>query len=572
MINPLRQLSRYGQSIWYDYIRRALIESGDLKRLIEEDGVSGITSNPSIFEKAIAGSSDYDRHLEQLAQAKELDAKAVFERLAIQDIQQAADLLRPIYDATRRGDGYVSLEVSPLLARDTQGTMEEARRLWKALARENAMIKVPATAEGIPAVQALISEGINVNITLLFARDVYERVADAYIRGLQAFAQRDGDVSRVASVASFFVSRIDTLADALLTEQLRAAQSEDRRQKLKKLFGKVAIANAKLAYQRHQEIRADPRWVALAQKGAKPQRLLWASTATKNPRYRDVYYVEELIGPDTITTLPPSTLTAFREHGQPRASLEEAVPEARRTLQDLEEVGISLKQITDQTLEDGVRLFAESFAKLLDAVEKRRQTNRPPALDLLTYQLPSELGSTVSATLEDWLREDKVRRLWAGDASLWTGNGEGQWLGWLRVTEDLVPHLFQLQQLAQEVRSAGFKHVLLLGMGGSSLCPDVLRATFGSAPGFPELLVLDSTVPAQVRAFERRIDPRATLFIVSSKSGTTLEPNIFKQYFFERLKSLLGPAEAGKRFIAITDPGSKLEAIAEADGFAHILG
>jgi len=571
MSNPLRELARYGQSVWYDYIRRALIESGDLKKLIDEDGLSGVTSNPSIFEKAIAGSTDYDRELEQLAGAKGLDAKAIFERLAIEDVQAAADLFRPTYEATRRADGYVSLEVAPTLARDTAGTIEEARRLWKAIARENAMIKVPATPAGIPAIQALIGEGININVTLLFARDVYEQVADAYIRGLEALAQRGGDVSRVASVASFFVSRIDTVADALLTERLHSAQSEEQRQKLKSLLGKVAIANAKLAYQRYKEIRSGTRFAALAGKGARPQRLLWASTSAKNPSYRDVYYVEELIGPETIDTVPPSTLTAFRDHGQPRPSLEEGVPEARRTLQELEQVGISLKQITDQTLQDGVRLFAESFAKLLDAVEQRRRANRPVALNALTYQLAAEHVSALSASLEDWLTHDKVRRLWNGDASLWTGKDEAQWLGWLRVTEGQLPHLIRFQLLANEVRSAGFKHVLLLGMGGSSLCPDVLRTTFGSAPGFPELLVLDSTVPAQIRSFERRIDSRATLFIVSSKSGTTLEPNNFKQYFFERVKSLVGPVEAGKRFIAITDPGSQLESVAEADRFAHIF-
>ena len=368
--NPVKDLLKFGQSVWLDYIRRDLLTSGELKRLIDEDGLRGMTSNPTIFEKAIAGGTLYDDLLNSLRSRTDLDAKGRYEILAIRDIQDAADILRPVYDSSKRRDGYVSLEVSPYLARDTTGSLEEARRLWKSVGRENVMIKIPGTKEGIPAIQQALSEGININVTLLFAQDVYVKVAEAYIAGLEQFAASGGDVSKMASVASFFISRIDTLIDSTIADRIKASKDPAEQQQLKSLEGKVAIANGKETYQKYQTIFGSDRWKALAAKGAQTQRVLWASTSTKNPAYRDVLYVEELIGPDTVDTVPPATIDAFRDHGIPRASLTENVDAAHRTMEAVAKVGISMKEITDKLTDDGVRLFAEAFDKLLAAVEK----------------------------------------------------------------------------------------------------------------------------------------------------------------------------------------------------------
>jgi transaldolase/glucose-6-phosphate isomerase len=369
--NPLKDLLKYGQSVWLDYIRRDLLTSGELKRLIEEDGLRGMTSNPAIFEKAIADSTLYSDILQSLRSRTDLDAKGRYEILAIRDIQDAADFLRPVYDSSKRRDGYVSLEVSPYLARDTQGTLAEARRLWKTVGRENVMIKVPGTAEGIPAFQQLIGEGININVTLLFSQEVYKRVAEAYIAGLEQLSARGGDVSKIASVASFFISRIDSSVDAIVGEHLKASKDQREQEQLKSILGKVAIANGKQTYVSYQKMFSGDRWKALAAKDAQTQRVLWASTSTKNPSYRDVLYVEELIGPDTVNTIPPATLDALREHGRPRPSLTEDVESANRTMETVAKVGISMKEVTDKLTDDGVRLFAEAFDKLLKAVEKR---------------------------------------------------------------------------------------------------------------------------------------------------------------------------------------------------------
>jgi transaldolase len=368
--NPLKELTKFGQSVWLDYIRRDLFASGELKRLIEQDGLRGMTSNPSIFEKAIAGSDLYAQTLAELEKRKDLDAKGRYEQLAIKDIQDAADFLKPVYQQTKKRDGYVSLEVSPYLAHKTQETLDEARRLWKSVGRENLMIKVPGTPEGIPAFQQLISEGINVNVTLLFAFDVYVRVAEAYIAGLEEFAKSGGDVSRIASVASFFISRIDTLVDGEIDAKLKTASNPADQALLRGLHGKVAIANGKLTYQRYKQLFSGPRWDALASRGAQTQRVLWASTSTKNPAYSDVYYVEELIGPDTVDTIPPATFDAFRDHGKPRASLEENVQAAQETMQGLEKAGISMKAATDKLTADGVKQFSDAFDTLLDAVKQ----------------------------------------------------------------------------------------------------------------------------------------------------------------------------------------------------------
>ncbi|MEI2580192.1 bifunctional transaldolase/phosoglucose isomerase [Scytonema sp. PRP1] len=569
--NPLKALQSYGQSVWLDYIRRSLISSGELQRFVDEDGLQGVTSNPSIFEKAIAGSTDYDTVLTTLEQSQDQDVMSLYETFAITDIQATADILRPIYEQTNRRDGYVSLEVSPYLANDTQQTISEARKLWQKVNRPNLMIKVPATSAGIPAIQQLIGEGINVNVTLLFSQDVYEQVTNAYITGLELLAAKGGDISRIASVASFFVSRIDTAVDNQITAQLKTTTDAAQRDLLKSLLGKVAIANAKLAYQRYQNIYSSSRWQKLASQGAQTQRLLWASTGTKNPQYSDVVYVEELIGSDTVNTIPPATLSAFRDHGHPKSSLTEGLDDAQSTLSKLQKAGISLEQITNQLLAEGVQVFINAFDQLLSAVEKKRTAILGKKLDRLTYKLPDALNTAVEASLDDWQKNGKIRRLWAQDATLWTGADENKWFGWLGITEDQLAHIEHLKQLAQEVQNLEFTHVLLLGMGGSSLCPEVMKLTFGKAQGFPELLVLDSTDPAQIKAIESQIDLTKTLFIVSSKSGSTLEPNIFKQYFFDRVQQIVGAESAGNRFIAVTDPGSKLQHIAEGDDFRHIF-
>jgi transaldolase len=368
--NPLKELLNYGQSMWLDYIRRDLLTGGKLKTLIAEDGLRGMTSNPSIFEKAIAESSLYDDLLKSLASQPDLDAKGRYEKIAIRDIQDAADILRPVYESSKFHDGYVSLEVSPLLAMQTQETIEEGRRLWKTVGRDNVMIKVPGTPEGIPAIRKLISEGININVTLLFAQEVYERVADAYIAGLEDLAKNGGDLKKMAGVASFFISRIDSLVDSMIDEKLKNTSDATQQTLLKSVKGKVAIANGKLTYQKYQKIFSGPRWEALAAKGAQTQRVLWASTSTKNPEYRDVMYVEELIGPDTVDTMPPATIDAFRDHGKLRNALTENVAAAQKTMDDLAKAGISIKEVTDKLTADGVKLFADAFHKLLGAVEK----------------------------------------------------------------------------------------------------------------------------------------------------------------------------------------------------------
>jgi transaldolase/glucose-6-phosphate isomerase len=566
MSTRVAALRQYGQSIWLDFIRRSLIAGGELKQMVEQDALGGVTSNPAIFEKAIDGSNDYAAAIEEISADPDLEPKAVYEMLAIKDIQDAADVLRPLYDATRSRDGYVSLEVSPELANDTEGTLHEARRLWKTVARPNVMIKVPATPAGIPAIRTLISEAVNVNVTLLFSPDAYESVAHAYIDGIDARARAGQPVDHVASVASFFVSRIDTAVDALLDAKLKTATGADA-DRLKGLYGKVAIANAKDVYQRYKKMFAESKWDGLAAKGAQTQRVLWASTGTKNPRYRDVLYVEELIGPDTVNTVPPETLAAFRDHGRERASLEDDVPGAMAVLDQLSKAGISLKQVSDDLLADGLKKFTEPFAKLLKAVARRCHEANIARINAQSYVLPEPLRAAVVARLTAWDAEGGTRRLFAGDATLWTGTDESSWIGWLGIVKSELSELKPLLDLQVEAR--GFTHALLLGMGGSSLCPEVWKETFGHIPGAPELFVLDSTDPAQVRAVARRVDLKKTLFIVSSKSGSTLEPNIFKAYFFDRVQTVVdAPAS---RFVAVTDPGSNLEKEARSEGFLHIF-
>ncbi len=562
-MSPLQALGAHGQSVWLDFLARRFIADGSLKGLVERDGLAGVTSNPTIFEKAIEAGTDYDDGLRAALREADRAPGALYEALAIADIQAAADVLRPVYDATDRRDGFVSLEVSPYLALDTDATIAEGRRLWRTVGRDNLMIKVPATEPGIPAIRRLLGEGININITLLFSQTMYEKVAEAFVAGAEQFAAAGGDLTGLASVASFFVSRIDTVADRLIGER--------RDNALTAIAGKVAIANAKLAYQRYKRILAGARWKALASRGARPQRLLWASTGTKNKAYSDVHYVEPLIGRDTVNTMPPATMDAFRDHGKAADTIEQGVGEAEQVLAALARGGILLEEICARLVVDGVQLFADAFDQLLGAIARKRLALLEGRHDEQHLSLPDALKREADATLETWRRAGTVRRLWARDAKLWTGGEETDWLGWLDIAAAERAHLAVLQEFAAETKRENFSHILLLGMGGSSLGPEVIAETFGRQTGAPELMVLDSTDPAQIRSFERRADPASTLSIVSSKSGTTLEPNILMQYFFARAEAALGAAEAGRRFVAITDPGSKLEEEAKRRGFRHVF-
>src|SRR5262249_2925747 len=467
--------------------------------------------------------TDYADFLAQL-QSQNLNAAEIFERIAVRDIQDAADLLLPVYQATKRRDGYVSLEVSPQNARNTQGTIAEARRLWQEVGRENVMIKVPGTPEGVPAVRQLTAEGINVNITLLFSQEAHVQVAQAFIEGLEILQAAGKDISKMGSVASFFVSRIDSLVDSIITARLKNASSPQEANLLNGLLGKVAIANAKQAYRKYGEIFSTSRWKALASRGAQTQRLLWASTSTKNPSYSDVLYVENLVGPDTINTMPPATIDAFRDHGRVERTLDRDLLAADKTMEDLARAGISMQEVTEKLLEEGIQLFDDAFGKLLSAIDlkKTEPAKAKPKVQCQYCDFPAPVKQAVDATLKDWQDNDKINRLWKGDTSLWTRDDEDKWLGWLHVAEDQTAHLQRLAEAAADAIRAGFKHALLLGMGGSSLCPEVLEMTFGQQLGYPELHVLDSTDPAQIKAVQSQIDVAKTLFIVASKSGSTL--------------------------------------------------
>jgi transaldolase / glucose-6-phosphate isomerase len=568
-MNPVKALEQHGQSVWLDFLARGFVVKGDLKKLIDDDGVKGVTSNPSIFEKAIGSSDEYDGAIGKALKSGDRPVAELFEHLAVEDIQHAADVLRPVYDRLKAADGFVSLEVSPYLAMDTKGTIAEAKRLWKQVKRKNLMVKVPATPEGLPAIQRLISEGISINITLLFSRKVYVQVAEAYLAGLEKYVAGGGDPSHVASVASFFVSRIDSAVDKQLDDKIAQANDPTEKERLAALKGKVAVANAKLAYQEYKHLFAGPRWEKLRAKGAKPQRLLWASTGTKNKDYSDVLYVEELIGSETVNTIPPATLEAFRDHGKVRDSLEENIEDARRVLAELEKSGISLDAITADLVKDGVKLFADAADKLYGAVAHKRAAVLGGGIDRQALALGSHIGKAVEKATEDWRASGKIRRLWQHDKSLWSGTDEDKWLGWLNsaASADVADY----EDFAQRVKGQGFTDAVVLGMGGSSLGPEVLAETFASKPGFPKLHVLDSTDPAQVRHLQASINIAKTLFIVSSKSGSTTEPNVMKDYFFAQVSKAIGAGKAGHRFIAVTDPGSSLEKVAAKQGFARIF-
>jgi len=556
-MNPLKELGSQGQSIWLDYIRRNLLRSGELKRLVDEDGIRGVTSNPTIFEKAIAGSTDYDEALRALlAQEPNGDVEKLYEPLAIEDIQMAADVLRPVFDSTQGDDGYVSLEVSPHLAHDTAGTIAAAKRLRAAVNRPNLMIKVPATPEGIPAIEQLIADGLSINVTLMFSMAHYEAVARAYLKGLE----RCATPGQVASVASFFVSRVDTMVD----KELAARGTPEANA----LLGKIAIANSKVVYRRFLEIFHGEGFAALRQRGARVQRPLWASTGTKNPAYSDVLYVENLIGPETVNTLPPDTINAFRDHGKiPGATVKEGFDEADRVLASLAALGIDLGAITEKLQVDGVAAFAASFDQLLAALETKRKSMRAVELNRQELHL-AKYHRRVERRLKDWQSDQLVSRVWKKDHTVWSKEEQPELtdrLGWLDLPETMEKPVAELSAFADKAKADGFKHAVLLGMGGSSLAPEVFQETFGNGDGYPKLRVLDSTHPAAVKAVEGEIDLAHTIFIVSSKSGTTTETNSFFYYFWDKLKNI--KTDLGRHFVAITDPGTALEKLAKERNF-----
>ena len=547
-MKPAARLSEFGQSAWLDLIGRKLIRSGELKRMIEEDGVRGVTANPAIFEKAIVESDEYDDELKSLiGQGK--SPMEIYETIAVEDVQAACDVFRPLFDRLGGRDGFVSLEVSPYIARDTNATVAEAKRFWKAVDRPNVLIKIPANPEGIPAIRQATAAGISVNITLIFSVRVYEQVIDAYMSGLEERVANGLPISQIHSVASFFVSRVDSAVDKLLEE--KGARD---------LLGKIAIANAKEAYQRFLESVATPRWKALEAKGATRQRPLWASTGTKNKAYRDVMYVETLIGRDTVNTLPLATLQAFNDHGKVEGeTILQGVEEARAQLARLKEIGIDLEAVCAKLTDEGLELFSNALDGLLHAISARAAAQNFTR----KAQLRESMGRRKDDAAEGLkiAREKKVgARLWARDATLWGAKNVAKTrLGWLDATKFGKQHLAEIAGFAKEA-SQKFRHCVLLGMGGSSLAPDVIARVLGKREGGLDLRVLDSTAPDAVRAAAQGFDLRRTLFLVSSKSGGTTEVDAFYRYF-------RGKVDDGANFVAITDADTTLQKRAQQEGF-----
>jgi len=528
--NQLKRLNELGQAVWLDFLDRSFLAEGGLKKLIDEDGATGVTSNPSIFEKAMGHGDAYDAGFATLLGKGDASVQQLYEDAAITDIRHAADDLRPAYDRLDGRDGYVSLEVSPYLANDSAGTIAEARRLWRSVDRPNLMIKVPGTEAGVPAVRQLVEDGLNINITLLFSIDAYRAVREAFLAALEARLAKGQSIDRLASVASFFVSRIDIQIDKKI--DARVKDGDPASAALKALRGKVAIANAKIAYADYHEAIAAARWQALAAKGAMPQRLLWASTGTKDPTYPDTLYVDTLIGAETINTMPPKTMDAFRDHGTLRETLTEDVEGASHVLAQARQLGLDLDGVTTALVEDGVRQFADAFDALFAAVAAKRTKSLGDKQNGMTEALPEALAKSVETRLETARAEHWARRLWAGDAALWTGKDENKWLGWLAAARCEQVDLKALAAFSAEAR--GYRDAVLLGMGGSSLGPEVLSLILGSANSHPKLHVLDTSDPGQIAAIAQAIDPAQTLFIVSSKSGSTMEPELLRAFFFER--------------------------------------
>jgi transaldolase / glucose-6-phosphate isomerase len=545
----LARLTEAGVSVWLDQIRRTLITGGELQRLVDEESLRGVTANPSIFEKAILGSDDYDEELEELAR-QDLTAQEIYDRIAQRDVQLACDVLAGVHRDSPGEDGFVSLEVAPDIAHDTERTLEMARVYWKAVNRPNLMIKIPGTTEGVPAIEKAIYEGINVNVTLLFAVEAYERVADAYLRGLER-RQRDFLPLDVHSVASFFVSRVDTNVD----KKLEALGRSD-------LAGTAAVANARHAYRRFREIFDGPRWEGLRHGGAHVQRPLWASTGTKNPNYSDVKYVEELVGAHTVNTMPLATLMAFADHGEVTGPTADHDP--TEALDALAKAGIDMQQVTDELLVDGVKQFEDAMNRLLAGIEQERAaviTGKPKTIDA---RLPQDAQDEIAQRVNRAMGEGVAQRVWRRDPSLWGGPGVPEIedrLGWLTVSDTMLEHAPELTAFAEGVRSEGFTDAILLGMGGSSLGPEVLERSFGTVPGGLRLQVLDSTHPDVVRAVQASVDLGKTLFIVSSKSGETIETLSHYRHF----SALAEPSQ----FVVVTDPGSPLEQLAANDDLRH---
>jgi len=569
--NPLLKIQDFGQSIWLDFIRRGMLTSGELDQFIEEDGLRGVTSNPAIFEKAIAGSNDYRSAISSLA----LEGKRpeeIYEILAIEDVRQAADAFRSVFAGLDGRDGFVSLEVSPDLARDTDATIQEARRLWSALDRPNVFIKVPATKEGLPAIRQLISEGINVNVTLLFGLERYRSVTEAYVAGLEARVAAGQPLNHVASVASFFLSRIDLLVDPVLEDIVKKGGPHAEGARF--AHGEVAIASAKVAYQIYREVFSGARFRKLADRGARPQRVLWASTSTKNPEYRDVKYVEALIGPETINTLPLETLNAYRDHGDPALRLEDDLDRARNILARLPEVGIDLEEVAQKLEDEGIEKFSKPFHQLLQAMEERAKEALSAPIDQQTLHLGKYEG-TIKERQDQLQNAGFSKRLWRKDPGLWAHDAETEEavahaLGWLHVAEKMVPVVPDLQQFAAEIKDAGFRAVAHMGMGGSSLAPLVFQRLFPvGGHGLP-LTVLDTTDPLTILKIEREIPLGETLFVVATKSGTTAEPLAFGDYFYDKVKAVKGH-RCGENFIAITDPGTPLVDLARQRNFRRVF-
>jgi transaldolase / glucose-6-phosphate isomerase len=546
-VNPrLKELTEAGVSVWLDQIRRSLVEGGELARMVAEESLRGVTSNPSIFEKAILGSDDYKEELETLAR-EDLDAQEIYDRIAQKDVQGGCDVLADVHRDAHGRDGFVSLEVAPDIAHNTERTLEMARVYWKAVNRPNLMIKIPGTTEGVPAIEQAIYEGINVNVTLLFSVEAYERVAEAYLRGLER-RQREGLSLDINSVASFFVSRVDTNIDKKLEELGRTD-----------LAGTGAIANAQAAYRRFKEIFSGGRWEALRHGGAAVQRPLWASTGTKNPSYSDVKYVEGLVAPHTVNTMPLATMMAFADHGKVTGPTAEHDPS--EALKALADAGIDMKQVTDELLVDGVKQFEDAMNGLLAGIEEERErviTGRPATVDA---RLPEDAREPVAQRVRQAMGDSVAQRIWRRDPSLWGGPGVPEIedrLGWLTVSDAMLEQAPELLAFAEQCRTDGFTDAILLGMGGSSLGPEVIRESFGEVPGGLRLQVLDSTHPDVIRSVQESVDIERTLFIVSSKSGGTIETLSHYRYF----KALARPDQ----FVMITDPGSPLEQLASEDG------
>jgi transaldolase / glucose-6-phosphate isomerase len=569
MTTPIDNLHALGQSLWYDNIQRKMLESGEFEEMIQKGELRGMTSNPSIFNQAIAHSTDYDTALTPLAWSG-FEAGQILDELVLEDIRTAADLFLPLYQESQGRDGYVSVEVSPDLAHNTEGTLEEARRLWGLVDRPNAMIKIPATLAGLPAIRKAIAEGINVNITLIFSIQRYKAVMEAYLEGLEDRLKDAKPLENIASVASFFISRIDSKIDKHLDEIIRREGPEAA--KAAALRGKLAVANGKMAYGLFKDVFKGERFKKLEKAGAKLQRPLWASTSAKDPLFSETKYVDELIGENTVNTVPPKTLDAFREKGTASLTVEENLEEARKNLEDLESMGISMEQVTAELEEEGVRAFFDAFQALLKTVEERRVS--------AVRQLGS-LAAAVPERVRKFEEDQVLPRLWDHDPTLWTEDEDGQSeilkrMGWLVLPETSYDLLPELNQFFQDVKDDGFTHALLLGMGGSSLSPEVMSKIFdehrlgGHAAGGLALSILDSTNPAEVLTAASRSPLEKTLFIASSKSGTTVEVKTFLDYFWSLAVERMGE-NAGKHFIAITDPGTSLDKIARERGFRKVF-